>query len=125
MIFTLKLLALAGFIVSVIHYYSKEQQSTWCDFSKHITCSKAYNSSVATIGPFSTSTLGIIGYIVLLSIIATTPLVWSLWTIVVLNVFNCYLMYQLYFKLKIICIPCVCIHLINITLLVCSILAVF
>jgi uncharacterized membrane protein len=124
MIFTLKLLALCGFFISILLYYTKEQQSTWCDFSQKIRCSKVYNSPYGYIGPFSTATLGIFGYLLLLSILATFPLIWSFWVIVALNIFNCYLMYRLYITLKLICIPCTALHIINSALLICSSIAV-
>ena len=120
------ILAVMGLLVSIYALYvEKKDERTarykpLCDINKRVSCTKALTSRYGKLLRISNSIIGIIFYIILL-ITGLMGKIELIFYIMILSMFpTAYLAYLSYAKLKLVCIICTSIYVINIALLVAS-----
>ena len=119
------ILAIIGLLLSIYALYvgkksSEKHYKAACDINDKISCTKAFSSSYGKILGISNSVFGIIFYIIILILNALDNIQVIFYLAVISVIGSIYLAYISYIKLKILCIVCSSIYLVNILLLIFS-----
>ena len=129
-ILSVLVIAIMGFIISVYTYLVEYKLKTnrkykaICDVNNKISCSKALLSNYSNLFGISNSVKGIIFYILIIFLsFFNINYVFYLSIISVLG--SIFLAYISYFKLKIFCLICTAIYVVNILLLIVSYYTLF
>ncbi|MEK6825124.1 MAG: vitamin K epoxide reductase family protein [Nanoarchaeota archaeon] len=121
----------AGLCLSVYAHHveqyagKKKGYRAACDINDHVSCSKTFASKYGTIFGISNSVYGMIFYLIIfaLSLMQETGYILVLSALAVLG--SAYLAYVQYAKIRVFCLVCAGIYLINILLVVMSYRAAF
>ena len=131
MMLTIVLLAVAGFCISAYTFFVErkiKQTATYkpvCDISDRISCTKPMQSPYANLFYVSNATMGMLFYV------GIGILAWlDMFTLVLVGAVvsaltSCFLAYLLYVKIKVLCLLCTSLYIINALMLVSAIRTVF
>ncbi|MCF7865928.1 hypothetical protein K9L67_02625 [Candidatus Woesearchaeota archaeon] len=107
------LLSLYSLLVS-INFERDKNYVAFCDFRSGISCTKAFSSRFGALFGFKNSVLGLFFYVVLFIFYFFNDFFSSLMLLVFVNLFDLFLAYILFFKIRTICVVCICIYVVNV-----------
>ena len=120
----LQIMILIGLLLSVYALYverhEKRNYKPICDINDEFSCSKAFKSSYGKTFGIPNSFSGIIFFAFVFILLIYNLIDFVFYISVIALAFGTYLIYILQFKLKIICLVCYGIYLINLSVLIFS-----
>ncbi|MAH07650.1 hypothetical protein CMI38_05380 [Candidatus Pacearchaeota archaeon] len=123
-------LAVIGFLLSLYFYFVGRRllvdrnYRAGCDLSEGVSCTKVASSDYSKMFGFSNALIGIGFYLIVLLLAWFSIYNWLFWLELFASLFSVYLIY-LMFRIRLLCVVCVGIHVVNFLLLWLSYVRVF